>query len=437
MNSRPWVKTSLAPGSQVVDDYLLKADLIDPLEKLGFHIVGHGCTTCIGNSGPLPEKVSNKINDENLVTCAVLSGNRNFEARIHQQVKANYLASPILVVAYAIAGTLNINFDTDPIGIGQNGEEVFLEDLWPEKEEIYSIVNHSLNPSMFKARYGKVFEGDDNWKNLSIPDGSIYKWDKSSTYIQPLSIFNDFKKELPEMSEIKNARILVVLGDSITTDHISPAGNISKDSPASEFLEMNDISPIDFNTYGSRRGNENVLVRGTFANIRLRNLLTSEKEGGYTIHFPSNEIMSIYEASEKYKEDNTPLVIIAGDEYGSGSSRDWAAKGPYLLGVKLVIAKSFERIHRSNLIGMGILPVEFVNGEDFNLLKMNGDTILSIENIEDVKTPSSSFQMTIKNPDSKDIKKITLKSRIDTNAEVNYYVNGGILQFVLRKLLND
>ena len=437
LNSRPWVKTSLAPGSQVVDDYLLKADLLDPLEKLGFHIVGHGCTTCIGNSGPLPEKVSNKINDENLVTCAVLSGNRNFEARIHQQIKANYLASPILVVAYAIAGTLNINFDTDPLGIGQSGEEVFLEDLWPEKEEIQSIVNHSLNPSMFKDRYGKIFEGDDNWKDLSIPDGNIYKWDKSSTYIQPLSIFNDFKKELPEMSEIKNARILVVLGDSITTDHISPAGNISKDSPASEFLEMNDISPIDFNTYGSRRGNENVLVRGTFANIRLRNLLTSEKEGGYTIHFPSNEIMSIYEASEKYKKDNTPLVIIAGDEYGSGSSRDWAAKGPYLLGVKLVIAKSFERIHRSNLIGMGILPVEFVNGEDFNLLKMNGDTILSIENIEDVKTPSSSFQMTIKNPDSKDIKKITLKSRIDTNAEVNYYANGGLLQFVLRKLLND
>ena len=437
LNSRPWVKTSLAPGSQVVDDYLLKADLIDPLEKLGFHIVGHGCTTCIGNSGPLPEKVSNKINDEDLVTCAVLSGNRNFEARIHQQVKANYLASPILVVAYAIAGTLNINFDTDPIGIGQNGEEVFLEDIWPEKEEIYSIVNHSLNPSMFKDRYGKVFEGDDNWKDLSIPDGNIYKWDKSSTYIQPLSIFNDFKKELPEMPEIYNARILAVLGDSITTDHISPAGNISKDSPASEFLEMNDISPIDFNTYGARRGNENVLVRGTFANIRLRNLLTSDKEGGYTIHFPSNEVMSIYEASEKYKEDNTPLVIIAGDEYGSGSSRDWAAKGPYLLGVKLVIAKSFERIHRSNLIGMGILPVEFVNGEDFNLLKMNGDAILSIENMEDVKTSSSLFQMTVKNPDSKDIKKITLKSRIDTNAEVNYYVNGGLLQFVLRKLLND
>ena len=437
LNSRPWVKTSLAPGSQVVDDYLLKADLIDPLEKLGFHIVGHGCTTCIGNSGPLPEKVSNKINDEDLVTCAVLSGNRNFEARIHQQVKANYLASPILVVAYAIAGTLNINFDTDPIGIGQNGEEVFLEDIWPEKEEIYSIVNHSLNPSMFKDRYGKVFEGDDNWKDLSIPDGNIYKWDKSSTYIQPLSIFNDFKKELPEMPEINNARILAVLGDSITTDHISPAGNISKDSPASEFLEMNDISPIDFNTYGARRGNENVLVRGTFANIRLRNLLTSDKEGGYTIHFPSNEVMSIYEASEKYKEDNTPLVIIAGDEYGSGSSRDWAAKGPYLLGVKLVIAKSFERIHRSNLIGMGILPVEFVNGEDFNLLKMNGDAILSIENMEDVKTSSSLFQMTVKNPDSKDIKKITLKSRIDTNAEVNYYVNGGLLQFVLRKLLND
>ncbi|MQG06422.1 MAG: aconitate hydratase AcnA [SAR202 cluster bacterium] len=437
LNSRPWVKTSLAPGSQVVDDYLLKAGLIDPLEKLGFHIVGHGCTTCIGNSGPLPEKVSNKINDENLVTCAVLSGNRNFEARVHQQVKANYLASPILVVAYAIAGTLNINFDTDPIGIGQNGEEVFLEDIWPEKEEIHSIVNHSLNPSMFKDRYGKVFEGDDNWKDLSIPDGNIYKWDKSSTYIQPLSIFNDFKKELPEMPEINKARILAVLGDSITTDHISPAGNISKDSPASEFLEMNDISPIDFNTYGARRGNENILVRGTFANIRLRNLLTSDKEGGYTIHFPSNEVMSIYEASEKYKEDNTPLVIIAGDEYGSGSSRDWAAKGPYLLGVKLVIAKSFERIHRSNLIGMGILPVEFVNGEDFNLLKMNGDAILSIENIEDVKTPSSLFQMTVKNPDSKDIKKITLKSRIDTNAEVNYYVNGGLLQFVLRKLLND
>ena len=437
LNSKPWVKTSMAPGSQVVGDYLLKADLIDPLEKLGFHIVGYGCTTCIGNSGPLPEKVSNKINDENLVTCAVLSGNRNFEARVHQQVKANYLASPILVVAYAIAGTLDINFDSDPIGIGRNGEEVFLEDIWPGKEEIYSIVNYSLNPSMFKDRYDTIFAGDNNWKDLSIPDGNIYKWDKASTYIQPLSIFNDFKKELPEMPKIKNARILAVLGDSITTDHISPAGNISKDSPASEFLEMNDIAPIDFNTYGSRRGNENVLVRGTFANVRLRNLLTSEKEGGYTIHFPSNEVMSIYEASEKYKEDNTPLVIIAGDEYGSGSSRDWAAKGPYLLGVKLVIAKSFERIHRSNLIGMGILPVEFVNGEDFNLLKMNGDEILSIENIEDVKTPSSLFQMTIKNLESNDIKKITLKSRIDTNAEVNYYVNGGLLQFVLRKLLND
>ena len=437
LNSRSWVKTSLAPGSQVVDDYLLKADLIDPLEKLGFHIVGHGCTTCIGNSGPLPENVSNKIDEENLVTCAVLSGNRNFEARVHQQVKANYLASPILVVAYAIAGTLNINFDTDPIGIGHNGEKVFLEDIWPNKDEIHSIVNYSLNPSMFKNRYDKVFEGDDNWKDLSIPDGNIYKWDKSSTYIQPLSIFNDFKKELPQMPEIQNARILAVLGDSITTDHISPAGNISKNSPASEFLEMNDISPIDFNTYGSRRGNENVLVRGTFANVRLRNLLTSEKEGGYTIHFPSKEIMSIYDASEQYKKDNTPLVLIAGDEYGSGSSRDWAAKGPYLLGVKLVIAKSFERIHRSNLIGMGILPVEFVDGEDFNLLKMNGDEILSIENIEDVKIPSCLFNMTIKNPDSGDMKTISLKSRIDTNAEVNYYVNGGLLQFVLRKLLND
>ena len=437
LNSKSWVKTSLAPGSQVVDDYLLKADLINPLEKLGFHIVGHGCTTCIGNSGPLPEIVSNKINDENLVTCAVLSGNRNFEARVHQQVKANYLASPILVVAYAIAGTLNINFDNDPIGIGHNGEKVFLEDIWPDKEEIHSIVNYSLNPSMFKNRYDKVFEGDDNWKDLSIPDGNIYKWDKSSTYIQPLSIFNDFKKELPQMPEIQNARILAVLGDSITTDHISPAGNISKDSPASEFLEMNDISPIDFNTYGSRRGNENVLVRGTFANVRLKNLLTSDKEGGYTVHFPSEEVMSIYEASEKYKKDNTPLVIIAGDEYGSGSSRDWAAKGPYLLGVKLVIAKSFERIHRSNLIGMGILPVEFVDGEDFNLLNMNGSEILSIENIEDVRTPSSLFHMTIKNPKSGDMKKINLKSRIDTNAEVNYYVNGGLLQFVLRKLLND
>ena len=437
LNSKSWVKTSLAPGSQVVDDYLLKADLINPLEKLGFHIVGHGCTTCIGNSGPLPEIVSNKINDENLVTCAVLSGNRNFEARVHQQVKANYLASPILVVAYAIAGTLNINFDNDPIGIGQNGEKVFLEDIWPDKEEIHSIVNYSLNPSMFKNRYDKVFEGDDNWKDLSIPDGNIYKWDKSSTYIQPLSIFNDFKKELPQMPEIQNARILAVLGDSITTDHISPAGNISKDSPASEFLEMNDISPIDFNTYGSRRGNENVLVRGTFANVRLKNLLTSDKEGGYTVHFPSKEIMSIYEASEKYKKDNTPLVIIAGDEYGSGSSRDWAAKGPYLLGVKLVIAKSFERIHRSNLIGMGILPVEFIDGEDFNLLNMHGSEILSIENIENVKTPSCLFNMTIKNPDSGDMKKINLKSRIDTNAEVNYYINGGLLQFVLRELLND
>ena len=290
---------------------------------------------------------------------------------------------------------------------------------------------------MFKNRYDKVFEGDDNWKDLSIPDGNIYKWDKASTYIQPLSIFNDFKKELPQMPEIQNARILAVLGDSITTDHISPAGNISKDSPASEFLEMNDISPIDFNTYGSRRGNENVLVRGSFANVRLRNLLTSEKEGGYTIHFPTEEIMSIYDASEKYKKDNTPLVLIAGDEYGSGSSRDCAAKGPYLLGVRLVIAKSFERIHRSNLIGMGILPVEFVDGEDFNLLKMNGDEILSIENIEDVKTPSCLFNMTIKNPDTGDMKTISLKSRIDTNAEVNYYVNGGLLQFVLRKLLND
>lgn len=435
LKTKPWVKTSLAPGSQVVDDYLHKAELIDPLEKLGFHIVGHGCTSCIGNSGPLPDDVSEKIDDQDLITCAVLSGNRNFEARVHQQVKANYLASPILVVAYALAGTIDIDFENDPIGKDKNNKEIYLKDIWPDKDEIDYKVNGSLSPEMFKNRYDTVFDGDDNWQNLSVPEGDLYNWDKFSSYIQPLSIFDDFTKELPEQKNINDARILAVLGDSITTDHISPAGNISKNSPASEYLQQKDIGFLDFNTYGSRRGNENILTRGTFANVRLKNLLT-DVEGGHTIHFPSEEKMSIFDASEKYKQTNTPLVIIAGDEYGSGSSRDWAAKGPYLLGVKLVIAKSYERIHRSNLIGMGILPVEFTNEEDFKSLDMKGNEIISIDDINQTKTPGSLLNLSISGPDNNFLKSIKVKSRIDTNAEVNYFTNGGLLQFVLRKLLN-
>ena len=435
LETKPWVKTSLAPGSQVVDDYLNKAELIEPLEQLGFHIVGHGCTSCIGNSGPLPEEVANRIDNEDLITCAVLSGNRNFEARVHQQVKANYLASPILVVAYALAGTLDIDFDKEPIGISKDGENIYLKDIWPSKDEIDNKVNFSLNPKMFKKRYDEVFDGDENWRELSVPEGDLYNWDEYSTYIQPLSIFDDFTKDLPEQKNIKDARILAVLGDSITTDHISPAGNISKDSPASQYLQQKDIAILDFNTYGSRRGNDNIMVRGTFANVRLKNLLT-DVEGGNTIHFPSEEKMSIFEASEKYKQTDTPLVIIAGSEYGSGSSRDWAAKGPYLLGVKLVIAKSYERIHRSNLIGMGILPVEFTSNEDFQSLKMKGNEIISLDDIEETKNPGSILNLTITNPDNNVSKSIKVKSRIDTNAEVNYFTNGGLLQFVLRKLLN-
>ena len=435
LKTKPWVKTSLAPGSQVVDDYLEKAELIEPLEKLGFHIVGHGCTSCIGNSGPLPEDVGNKIDDDDLITCAVLSGNRNFEARVHQQVKANYLASPILVVAYALAGTIDIDFEKDPIGQTEEGENVFLKDIWPTKDEIENTVGFSLSPEIFKKRYDEVFDGDDNWKELEVPDGDLYNWDEFSTYIQPLSIFDDFTKDLPELKNINQARVLAVLGDSITTDHISPAGNISKSSPASEYLQQKDISPMDFNTYGSRRGNDNVMIRGTFANVRLKNLLT-DVEGGYTIHFPSEERMSIFDASQKYKETNTPLVLIAGSEYGSGSSRDWAAKGPYLLGVKLVIAKSYERIHRSNLIGMGILPVEFTNNDDFESLELKGNEIISLDDIEATKVPGAVLKVTLKNPDDNTSKTIEVKSRIDTNAEVDYFINGGLLQFVLRKLLN-
>ncbi|MGB2870084.1 MAG: aconitate hydratase AcnA [Bacteroidota bacterium] len=434
LRSKPWVKTSLAPGSKVVTDYLNEAKLTEPLNQLGFNLVGYGCTTCIGNSGPLPESIAKAVQDNDLVAVSVLSGNRNFEGRINPHVRANYLASPPLVVAYALAGTMDIDIQKDPIGIGKDGKPVFLHDLWPTPAEVESTIRSCVKSEMFHKQYANVFDGDEHWKNLSVPSGAQYTWEHKSTYIKAAPYFQNLPRQPKSLVDIKGARVLAVLGDSVTTDHISPAGSIAEKGPAGQYLIANGVQKKDFNSYGSRRGNHEVMMRGTFANIRLRNLMAPGTEGGWTIHPSSKEPMSIYDAAMKYKEDGTPLVILAGKEYGSGSSRDWAAKGPRLLGVKVVIAESFERIHRSNLVGMGVLPLQFEEGQNCKSLRLTGFETYSVEGVASNLQPGKKLNITAKSQDGT-AKTFTAVCRIDTPNEVDYYKNDGILQYVLRSLL--
>jgi aconitate hydratase len=427
----PWVKTSLAPGSKTVTDYLAKAGLTPYLEKLKFHLVGYGCTTCIGNSGPLPTEVSQAIDEKELVVASVLSGNRNFEGRINSEVRANYLMSPPLVVAFALAGRIDIDLRKDPVGNGKGGQPVYLSDIWPSQREIEATMQQSITSEMFSKSYAEVFQGDERWRGLAVPKGETYAWEKNSTYIQRAPYFDDMDVKPAPVQEIKQARVLAVLGDSVTTDHISPAGSIKKDSPAGKYLQEHGVKPADFNSYGSRRGNHEVMVRGTFANVRLRNKLVAT-EGGFTRHLPTGAEMSIFDASEKYRAEGTPLVILAGKEYGSGSSRDWAAKGPALLGVRSVIAESYERIHRSNLVGMGVLPLQFPAGQNAESLKLTGEEGFEITGIRDVVDHFAAGR-TVKVRAGK--AEFDALVRIDTPQEALYYANGGILQYVLRQLL--
>ncbi len=431
---KPWVKTSLAPGSQVVTEYYKAAGLQESLDTLGFNLVGYGCTTCIGNTGPLPEAISAAINESNLVAAAVLSGNRNFEARIHPDVRANYLASPPLVVAYAIAGSILIDIVKDPLGTGSDGEPVYLRDIWPTNEEIAETVANSISREMFVDRYGDVFQGPKQWQAVEFAEGQTYQWDPGSTYVQEPPFFQDMAPEPAPITDIKGARPLAILGDSITTDHISPAGNIKKSGPAGEYLLEHQVRPDEFNSYGSRRGNHEVMMRGTFANTRIKNEMAPGTEGGVTKHQPDGEILSIYDAAMQYIADGVPLVVIAGKEYGTGSSRDWAAKGTRLLGVKAVIAESFERIHRSNLVGMGILPLQFKDGTDRKSLKLDGTETFDLLGFADVLKPRMEIALTVNRADATN-QVVPLLCRIDTLDEVDYYKNGGILQFVLRNML--
>jgi aconitate hydratase len=431
LKAKPWVKTSLAPGSRVVSDYLEKAKLIDDLEALGFYTVGYGCTTCIGNSGPLKPEIANAVTSGNVVGTSVLSGNRNFEGRIHALVQHNFLASPPLVVAYAIAGNMNVDLYNDPLGQDQDGNDVYMKDIWPSQQEIHDVVAASINSEMFLSSYGKVFEGDANWQRVASPTGEIYTWDADSTYVKNPPYFDGMSKETTPVGNIEGAKVLALLGDSVTTDHISPAGSISKDSPAAAYLEAHGVKPSDFNSYGSRRGNHEVMMRGTFANIRLRNQLAPGTEGGWTCHQPSGEQMSIFDASVKYREEGTPLVVIAGSEYGTGSSRDWAAKGTLLLGVKAVIAKSFERIHRSNLIGMGVLPLQFLEGQDAESLELTGTETFDIKGQTDPNAKTVKVTATTVGGHTSTFEALV---RIDTPKERDYYENGGILHYVLRQL---
>jgi len=429
-----WVKTSLAPGSKVVLEYLQKAGLMPYLEKLKFHLVGYGCTTCIGNSGPLPAEVSKEIDEKNLVVASVLSGNRNFEGRISSEVRANYLMSPPLVVAFALAGRIDVDLRKDPLGKGKDGKPVYLADIWPSQSEVEQSMSTAITSEMFRKSYGEVYAGDERWRGLPVPKGETYAWGKDSTYIRQAPYFDDMTLKPSAVADIKGARVLAVLGDSVTTDHISPAGSIKKDGPAGKYLMAHGVQPADFNSYGSRRGNHEVMVRGTFANVRLRNRMVNA-EGGFTRHLPSGAEMSIFEASEKYHTENVPLVILAGKEYGSGSSRDWAAKGPRLLGVRAVIAESYERIHRSNLVGMGILPLQFLPGENAETLQLTGEEIFEIAGIREVVEKFSSgrkITVRVKGGKTAEFKTIV---RIDTPQEALYYANGGILQYVLRQLL--
>ncbi len=435
LKAKPWVKTSLGPGSRVVTDYLEKAGVLTDLETLGFFVVGYGCTTCIGNSGPLPEAVSAGIAENELVVASVLSGNRNFEGRVHPEVKANYLASPPLVVAYAIAGTVNIDLTTQPLGKGNDGKDVYLRDIWPSNKEIGDTIAATVGPEMFKQNYADVFKGDSRWAQIESPEGQAYAWSGDSTYIKNPPYFDGMTMQVGTISDIHGARVMGLFGDSITTDHISPAGNIKKDSPAGRFLQSRGVQPADFNSYGSRRGNDDVMVRGTFANIRIKNLMFGGEEGGNTLYYApgstTGEKLAIYDAAMKYKADGVPLVVMAGKEYGTGSSRDWAAKGTNLLGVKAVIAESFERIHRSNLVGMGVLPLQFHEGENAQTLGLDGSEVFDITGLDDGKAKSATVTAT-KADGSR--KTFTTKVLLLTPKEVEYFRNGGLLQYVLRQL---
>ncbi|HSH46856.1 MAG TPA: aconitate hydratase AcnA, partial [Longimicrobiales bacterium] len=436
LQRKPWVKTSLAPGSKVVMDYLTEADLMKPLESLGFHLVGFGCTTCIGNSGPLPEEISGAIRDNDLVACSVLSGNRNFEGRINPDTRANYLASPPLVVAYALAGTMDIDLFNEPLGQDQDGRSVFLKDVWPSQMEVQQVMAESVRSEQFTKQYASVFEGDERWKALPIPEGERFAWDEKSTYVKEPPYFEGMGAEPAAVTDITGARVLALMGDSITTDHISPAGSIARDSPAAKYLMSHGVEPKDFNSYGSRRGNHEVMMRGTFANVRFRNRLTPEKEGGWSRHIPSGKVMSIFDVAMKYREEGIPQIVIAGKEYGTGSSRDWAAKGPALLGVRAAIAATYERIHRSNLVGMGVLPLQFEDGEDAETLGLDGTEVFSITGLAGALERGAERKVNVVAEKNGEQKAFTALVRLDTPQEVEYYRHGGILQYVLRQLLS-
>ncbi len=431
LKTKSWVKTSLAPGSKVVTDYLEKSQLLDDLYAMGFYTVGYGCTTCIGNSGPLKPEIAEAVQNGNIVGCSVLSGNRNFEGRIHPLVQMNYLASPPLVVAYALAGRMDVNLYNDSLGDDQDGNPVYLKDIWPDQKEIHEAIAQNIDSGMFKSTYDSVFAGDKNWNSLEVTGGEIYSWDAKSTYVKNPPYFEGMSLKTKKVQDIHGARVLALLGDSVTTDHISPAGSIALDSPAAEYLQAQGVKPVDFNSYGSRRGNHEVMMRGTFANIRLRNQLAPGTEGGWTRHQPSDEQMSIYDASLKYKEEGTPLVVLAGTDYGAGSSRDWAAKGTLLLGVKAVITRSFERIHRSNLIGMGVLPLQFMDGQGPDSLGLTGKEVFDITGHADAAAETVKVTAT---PDGGDPIEFEARIRIDTPKERDYYEHGGILHYVLRQL---
>jgi len=435
LNRQPWVKTSLGPGSRVVTDYLEKAGVLKELEKIGFYVVGYGCTTCIGNSGPLPTEVSAGIAAGDLVVTSVLSGNRNFEGRVHPEVKMNYLASPPLVVAYAIAGTTDIDLTTQPLGTGSDGQPVFLRDIWPSNKEIGDVIAATIGPEMFKQNYADVFKGDTRWNTIASPDGNLYEWSDASTYIKNPPYFDGMTMQTGSIDDVHGARVMGLFGDSITTDHISPAGNIKKDSPAGRFLQERGVQPADFNSYGSRRGNDDVMVRGTFANIRIKNLMFGGEEGGNTLYYPAGggqpEKLAIYDAAMKYKADKVPLVVLAGKEYGTGSSRDWAAKGTLLLGVKAVIAESFERIHRSNLVGMGVLPLQFRNGENAQTLGLDGSEVIDITGLQDGASKRATVTATKADGTKKTFE---VSVMLLTPKEVEYFRHGGLLQYVLRQL---
>jgi aconitate hydratase len=434
---KEWVKTSLAPGSRVVTEYLKKSGLLEDLEQVGFHVVGYGCTTCIGNSGPLPDWVSKAVAEKDLVVVSVLSGNRNFEGRVQQEVKANYLMSPPLVVAYALAGTIDIDLANDPIGKDRDGNDVFLRDVWPTQKEVAEAVQSSISREMFQATYADVYRGDEKWAAIDAPQSELFVWDEASTYIRKPPYFDGMGKEEPtEVADLHGLRALALLGDSITTDHISPAGSIKANSPAGQYLIERGVPPAMFNSYGARRGNHEVMVRGTFANIRLRNRLAPGTEGGFTTYLPTGEVVTIFEAAERYRATGTGLIVIAGKEYGTGSSRDWAAKGTWMLGVKAVLAQSFERIHRSNLVGMGVLPLEFMDGASQESLGLTGRETFDLVGFSDaIRSDFAGGKvLTMRATLDGEVREFQVRVRIDTPQEVKYFRNGGILQYVLRQL---